>query len=211
MLTAHTAACAPTHVSSAANGTTLTARNITTAISQYQARNGKLPGQLSDLCSAGGRCVVPRDDGWGRGFEFEVMDSDYELRSAGPDGRLRTDDDMVYSSATARFTRQKAAGCYRTDLPWIVRNNGLLHLTQVPLRANAGAFRVEPSIWAEGDGRWMTLGDSVYITWDGDAYREVVFAVADRTLWGYAIEGGDEGRPHRVGPFTAVKLENCSN
>lgn len=67
------------------------------------AREGKPPESLEDVQPPEGEAAlyVPLErfkrDGWGRAIEYEYVHAtrSYHLRSPGPDGRLRTADDVT--------------------------------------------------------------------------------------------------------------------
>ena len=68
---------------------------LQTLVTGYERREGSLPERLEDTPAAG---VLPdawRVDGWDRPVEYARRDDTFEVRSAGPDGRFRTGDDLV--------------------------------------------------------------------------------------------------------------------
>jgi len=74
---------------------------IAEAIEKYRSENGRLPVfkdyvALSDLLSPKYMTPLIRLDGWRRPFESELRDPNtIVIRSAGPDGKYNTTDDIV--------------------------------------------------------------------------------------------------------------------
>lgn len=63
-------------------------------VTSFAAENG-LPEKLSELRRLRPQFTVPLD-GWGREIAYErVSDTSFRLISAGPDGKFRTEDDVV--------------------------------------------------------------------------------------------------------------------
>lgn len=100
--------------------TGLTMLMVRRAIRSYIADSGRLPHDLVGLCaSSRPGCIGlsshrPRD-GWGSELAYRVVDSEYELRSLGPDRRADTPDDMVFTPASERAVVAKFAGCYTVN------------------------------------------------------------------------------------------------
>ena len=70
-------------------------RRLERALREYQTLQGTRPKSLQDLVEAG---VLQDDDlvdEWGRALTVEVWEQGFQVRSAGPDGRLRTEDDWT--------------------------------------------------------------------------------------------------------------------
>ena len=67
------------------------------AIDAYRKREGNLPSSLEDALKATPKDapLVPSDP-WGHRYDYSVQGEKYSLRSAGPDGRPMTDDDVVH-------------------------------------------------------------------------------------------------------------------
>ncbi len=76
-------------------------RAISEAIGRYRSENGRLPEvesfeELSDLLTPRYLPQLIRLDGWSHAFSLKVLSpQSLELRSAGPDGALDTEDDLV--------------------------------------------------------------------------------------------------------------------
>jgi hypothetical protein len=74
---------------------------ISSGIQRYAARTGEIPQvsdfqELMNLLSPEYLHEVVRIDAWSNPFFYKAMgESRYDLRSAGRDGRLRTDDDLI--------------------------------------------------------------------------------------------------------------------
>ena len=75
---------------------------IATAIDVYEVDADHLPTNLTVLGGNppfGMPYVKPRDslvDPWGKPYCYSVYSNRYDLRSAGPDGRLQTRDDVIF-------------------------------------------------------------------------------------------------------------------
>ncbi|MBL8727743.1 MAG: S46 family peptidase [Planctomycetes bacterium] len=83
-------------------------RVIADAVRSYRARNGKLPKTLAVLATQDDRGrseleELPQDP-WGHDYDLREGDrpSDWEVRSAGPDGKLDTDDDITSRKRAVR-------------------------------------------------------------------------------------------------------------
>lgn len=94
------------------NPTALTARQIETAIKTYHAVHGKFPepGANLDLLAVNSDgtpreqpflSAIPRD-GWGRTFQWKLVDGKPKVSSAGPDGIHDTSDDIESSGLECR-------------------------------------------------------------------------------------------------------------
>jgi hypothetical protein len=77
-------------------------------LADHFASEGAWPASLAAVLPTGrdDPIVGYGVDAWKRAFRYVPADTDYELRSAGPDGRFETSDDIV-------TTRTKA-----TRMPW---------------------------------------------------------------------------------------------
>ncbi len=79
--------------------------NIAAAIDNYYLTNKKLPDQLDTLTQTDGRNPHPYidnipNDPWGNPYEYRPGDrNDYTIKSAGEDGQMDTDDDVVWPLA----------------------------------------------------------------------------------------------------------------
>jgi general secretion pathway protein G len=74
---------------------------IGTAIQAYEVRMGRYPDDLSDLTVATDSMAALLDkdrltDSWGTPFQYKKIGKfEYEIRSAGPDGEVGTEDDIT--------------------------------------------------------------------------------------------------------------------
>lgn len=77
---------------------------ITAGIQRFAAAKGQVPqatnfGELTDFLSPEFLHPILRIDAWSNPFFYEATGvQEYNFRSAGPDGRLRTPDDLIASS-----------------------------------------------------------------------------------------------------------------
>ena len=64
-------------------------------VTAYERRTGSLPERLADLPAAGMQPDPWLADGWGQAIRYTRRGSEFELRSAGPDGVFETSDDLA--------------------------------------------------------------------------------------------------------------------
>ena len=84
-------------------------------LATYACRRGRLPATLAALRPDRGGPLAALDsvaflDAWGRPPRYTPHAPGYELRSAGPDGKFGTADDLV-SALDAPLRRERADGC----------------------------------------------------------------------------------------------------
>ena len=83
------------------NATRTSIKNVCTAIDLYELEVGKLPGSLVDLTKPIGETPPPIKGGvpkdlWGVELQYTPKGKfDYELRSAGPDAQMGSEDDIT--------------------------------------------------------------------------------------------------------------------
>ncbi|MBI5155081.1 hypothetical protein HZA57_07575, partial [Candidatus Poribacteria bacterium] len=63
---------------------------------EYYRTKGTRPTQIGDLIDGRLLTIEQSDDGWGSSFILEERDGEIEIRSAGADGAMRTQDDVRY-------------------------------------------------------------------------------------------------------------------
>ncbi len=74
---------------------------ISTAVSTFDATKSRLPESLDELCSGDDNNAALLDkgnlnDSWGHPFQYKKISKfKYEVRSAGPDGQMGTEDDLT--------------------------------------------------------------------------------------------------------------------
>ena len=74
---------------------------ICTAVATFDATKGRLPESLDELTveSADGAALLDKanlNDSWGNAFQYKkVSKFKYEVRSAGPDGQMGNEDDLI--------------------------------------------------------------------------------------------------------------------
>jgi hypothetical protein len=196
-------------------------------IDAYHDSTSALPQALADLCPSFPRryCdwmpgYFSFRDPWGRTFAYHLVGQEYELRSAGPDRRFGTTDDLVFRPSYEVRMVQQIAGCYRLlQHGWDRLQGDELRLESVELSGNpvfrpVGKYRAHPSI---GPMRpyWQPMGpDSIMVTWN-DIHHSMNFmlSVQGDTLrgyyrwgWGYAPRFRT---PDDSGPVYATR-ESCA-
>lgn len=77
--------------------------NFAKSISLYKLSMKKLPSSLQELTQTDDKNPEPFIDSipldpWGNEYEYRMMGRDYRIRSAGDNGTLEDDDDIVYDS-----------------------------------------------------------------------------------------------------------------
>lgn len=83
------------------NATRTSISAIKTAVEAYEVRAGKFPDSLDDLTAASddSAALLKKDslaDSWGNAFSYKrVGKYEFEIRSAGPDGQLNSEDDIT--------------------------------------------------------------------------------------------------------------------
>ena len=89
------------------------------------SRTGELPPSLDHVLpqaiDARSRMEMLRD-GWGRPFRYSRSDNDFEIRSAGPDGRFGSADDIVATRSTLPSADSWVPGMYRRQSGACTRN-----------------------------------------------------------------------------------------
>ena len=74
---------------------------ISTAISTFDATKSRLPDSMDELCAESGDSAALLDkanlnDSWGKPFQYKKISKfKYEVRSAGPDGNMGSEDDLT--------------------------------------------------------------------------------------------------------------------
>jgi hypothetical protein len=93
---------------------------IRSGLEAYERAHGALPDSLIAICPSlkGEDCHwLPFgyrfNDGWQRPIRYRRLGSDFELRSAGSDGRFNSHDDVVFRRSLDDTLRERAIGCYR--------------------------------------------------------------------------------------------------
>ncbi len=82
--------------------------NLREAIAQYVQQNEELPRSLEVVLPSTPVSDAeenPRNDAWGRPIVLELAEGGYRLRSAGPDGKHGSDDDLSLEVAGADIGR----------------------------------------------------------------------------------------------------------
>lgn len=82
------------------NATRTSISAIEQAVKMYEIRVGQYPDQFDQLFQKIGAAEAPleekaRNDSWGNPFQYRRDGSSFEIRSAGPDGQMNTDDDIT--------------------------------------------------------------------------------------------------------------------
>lgn len=83
------------------NATRTSIANISVAISAFDAAKSRLPDSLDELTveDANGAAMLDKknlNDSWGTPFQYKKISKfKYEIRSAGPDAQMSTDDDIT--------------------------------------------------------------------------------------------------------------------
>jgi hypothetical protein len=180
--------------------------DLRTAIEWFEAGTDSLPVELSTACfpTPRGGCSDLRqlgfreEDGWGTLLRYRRLGDDYEVRSAGRDRRMDTDDDIVVLRSRERRIVAERAGCWRLST-----RLALLDTLVITLSADAlapGIYKAAPTFRPYWDPRWRAGGDgSIEVTW-----REVHSVITMHLRPGESPErlegtvGSSRGRTHPV-------------
>ena len=71
-------------------------QRVSDEVEQHRRRHGSLPADLDAIRSS--LRAGDLEDSWGQRIHYLVRGADYTLASAGPDGGLRTVDDIVFEN-----------------------------------------------------------------------------------------------------------------
>ncbi len=70
----------------------------TEVIEQYRQTTGRLPEGIE-----GNKLVLQFSDAWGNALRYDLDDSDYTIRSSGPDREFDTADDLIHQPGIPHF------------------------------------------------------------------------------------------------------------
>jgi hypothetical protein len=70
-------------------------QSLQSLVLEYRARNGTFPESLEALARAGLRPYLGTTDEWGNPIHYLRDGTGFELRAPGPDGTMRTRDDLI--------------------------------------------------------------------------------------------------------------------
>ncbi|HEU0014571.1 MAG TPA: hypothetical protein VFQ45_12850 [Longimicrobium sp.] len=135
-------------------------------------------GNTAGLCGEVARGRQPAD-AWATAVAYARQGSAYELRSAGPDRRMRTADDLVIASSRVDAQRRELAGCYAGR-----RGGAPAPAAEVRLdttRVGVAGYRFSmPSGYF---GKWFPLGDFVLLEFNLiESYEPVLMRVEGDSL-----------------------------
>jgi hypothetical protein len=187
-------------------------RTLGTAIEAFRAAEGELPETLDAICTNPRACdhYLPARavDEWSMRIRYDHDGTDYSLRSAGPDRRFDTADDLVFSTVDQRERTRLLAGCYVVSLPWWEDfTGGRLVLRTEP--KGPSSYTLLPEVYG-ATGAWRPIaGDSVELSWARGLgiIRMVLHRSPDGSLHGWWRAGG-EYRSSRTRQVTAMR-GNC--
>lgn len=191
-------------------GTWYVLEEIANAVESYRSAEQRLPYRLADLCPDSACPFLPPGrgftDGWGRDLRYKLTTDSYELRSAGPDGRFDTRDDIVFAPELHSVMVRRASGCYDSEFSWFREGR--------PLQLILDTGEVRSAWYAAGPElngvtpQWRPLsGDSLWVRWNAVAWRELRFRLQGDTLTGVAMSGEDTPgsvRTYRVSALRAA-------
>lgn len=179
-------------------GTREQIRRIHGAVGQFRQMQGRLPGSLEEICDSGADpcLLLPPErwatDRWGYRILLTPTDSgDYEIRSAGPDGKPQTSDDIVLSSSAERAGVRRFAGCYAANLPkWRGQALDTIVLSRSPIQG--GEYELRPIVSGYRSSWAPFEGDSILAIWtDGFSGLGLLADVVDDTLRGLTAQFTD--------------------
>ena len=202
-------------------------RQLHGTVLEYQAVQNSLPRSLSDLCRVKDWMCRPADsanlaDGWGRQVTYTITPVGYELKSAGADGRLGTQDDLKISSESEAKRVRAISGCYEAPATtWADLDSGAarrlsfgrLSLDTSSSRREAGAYEVggaPPAGFSGGIAFWNPMdSDQVAIEWTtGFSRQRLLLKAYGDSLVGRWSAGTDTKEEMRSGTI-ALKRRLC--
>jgi len=168
-------------------------RGVRVAIATFEAREGRLPAVLDEICPVEEPCPLmpPGEslaDAWGEAFHYRRTGSDqYVLISTGPDRLLDTADDLQFSVADERELVARVHGCYQVDFSWWSDFPGST-LTLDTSSVLAGRHPANPTPTGYFAGAWIVrLPDTVEVTWSlGEIVSRLKLVPTDQGLVGHA-------------------------
>lgn len=190
-------------------------------IHEYRNTRGRVPSDLDSLCSvAAGGCGpsgINRMDSWKRPVHYSLSDVGYELRSAGPDGRMGTWDDLTLNSRGEQARLKRLRGCYRVSRgTWTRLDTSVAKLVSVDsvvldtvMRKGTGTYRVTPSplAYLTGESLWYPRGDtSIVVVWStGFGGQQLELAQRNDSLVGRWSINSDTRANQFSGPVTLTR------
>jgi WD40 repeat protein len=118
-----------------------------------QKRTKELPSDLKPLGFAG-------KDSWGNDVAYKIRDADFELRSSGADGMLKTSDDIVLTCPKTPKPQPKS-GKPTDDMPALGKTPTHIILGQHKGRAKAADFSPDGQFIVSGGGTIEQFGEAV--------------------------------------------------
>jgi hypothetical protein len=165
------------------------------AVHAFEREHQAVPESLVQLCAAPGTVPCPRGDfrdGWGTKLVYRRLNgSSYELRSAGPDGRPFTGDDIVVNRAEEEAAVGRLQGCYTLISGDPLVGGRTLVLSPAP--RGPGSFRVHLELPGYREPSWeVNPPNRVRVYWR-EQHSGLVMELA-------ATEEGLRGTVFRVSP-----------
>lgn len=76
--------------------------SLASLLIEHRRRGGSFPETLDDLAASGLRPYLGTTDEWGNPIQYVRRGNRFELRSAGPDGTMGTNDDVVVNDSSGQ-------------------------------------------------------------------------------------------------------------
>ncbi|HEX8316987.1 hypothetical protein [Longimicrobium sp.] len=178
--------------------------DIRGAIHAFEREHQAVPDSLAQLCPPPGTSACPPGDsrdGWGTRLVYRRLNgSSYELRSAGPDRRPFTGDDVVVNRAEEEAAVERLQGCYDLASGHLLVGGRRLVLS--PAERGPGSFRVHLELPGYREPSWeVNPPDRVRVYWREQHSGLVMdLAAADEGLRGTVFRVSPSGR----GPGTEM-------
>lgn len=143
---------------------------------RFHADSNAWPKTLSAACDASGseECELiettePPIDFWGSPVAYSRRADGFELRSAGPDRKAGTSDDIVIAHPLDRIIARQLAGCYRPIEGWWTSSPSVVRLDTLPgaFFWQNGSYSLGIDLSPQSDPTgWFPVGsDSVVLQW----------------------------------------------
>ena len=177
-------------------------RELHSAIVAFRAAAGTWPQRVTDICHRDeSRCGSNWPtrwgrDGWGHEIRYNATRDGFEIRSAGPDGRFATGDDLLVREPDDRSDAGRLAGCFDAREGWFPGAPTLVVLdtSSGTIRPYSGGYLLRlAGLGNKGEAEWYPLGkDSVVLRWvAGEALPAIRMTAVTDTMRGHVdlLEG----------------------
>jgi hypothetical protein len=144
------------------------------AVLRYFSESATWPASLGAACKAPEKCLLldsseTPTDSWDSLVLYSVLGNGFELRSAGPDRKNGTTDDLVISYPTDRSIARELSGCYRAVAGWWSGTPTIVRLDTLSgaIMGDRGTYLLQLDLPRPPDAlEWFPISrDSVLLQW----------------------------------------------